>query len=270
MISSDYGRMSAKMKIIIPMTGYGSRFVLAGYRDLKPLIKVQNIRILNWIIKGMYHKTDDILLICREDHLNNIDNMRETLHSISPRVKIYAIKNWVKKGPVFDVLKAAEEIDDEEECIVNYCDFYMDWDYSQFSREVRKRGCDGAIPCYTGFHPHLLIEDNYYASCLTDNCDDLIEIKEKFSFEADKMKAKHSPGVYYFRNGGILKKYCKMLVEKNETVNGEFYASLPYNYMVKDGLRVWVPVCVKKFCQWGTPKDMEEYLFYTEHTRRFT
>ena len=28
------------MQIIIPMTGFGSRFVNAGYRDLKPLIKV--------------------------------------------------------------------------------------------------------------------------------------------------------------------------------------------------------------------------------------
>ena len=30
------------MNVIIPMTGYGSRFVAAGYKELKPFIKVMN------------------------------------------------------------------------------------------------------------------------------------------------------------------------------------------------------------------------------------
>ena len=114
-----------------------------------------------------------------------------------------------------------------------------------------------------------MIEKNYYGSCLTDENDDLIEIREKYSFERDKTKAKHSPGVYYFKTGALLKTYCKKLVDSNQTLNGEFYASLPYNFMVQDGLKVWVPVNVRKFCQWGTPEDLEDYLFWTECVRRF-
>ena len=135
----------------------------------------------------------------------------------------------------------------------------------KFKQEVANRGSEGAIPCYTGFHPNLLPEKNYYASCLTDEKDNLIEIREKYSFEKDKQKAKHSPGVYYFKTGKILKKYCQKLVEsEDQAINGEFYASLPYNFMIKDGLKVWVPTNVKKFCQWGTPEDLKEYLFWTE------
>ncbi len=63
------------------------------------------------------------------------------------------------------------------------------------------------------------------------------------------------------KNGIIMKKYCQALVDANETLNGEFYASLPYNYMVRDGKKVWVPTNVEKFCQWGTPEDMADYLF---------
>ena len=110
-------------------------------------------------------------------------------------------------------------------------------------------------------------EKNYYASCLTDGNDDLVEIREKYSFEKNKQKSKHSPGVYYFRTGGLLKKYCKKLVESNQVINGEFYASLPYNFMVKDGLKIWVPLNVDKFCQWGTPEDLKEYLFWTEKVK---
>ncbi len=257
------------MKIVIPMTGYGSRFVAAGYKELKPFIQVQGMPIIQWIINGMYPNEKNILFVCRKEHLDSIPHMYDRLRSIAPDATIFAINQWEKKGPVFDVLRAREFIDDNEPCIINYCDFYMLWDYKKFIKDVAERDCDGAIPCYTGFHPHLLINKNYYASCLTDCNDNLIEIREKYSFEKDKTKSKHSPGTYYFKTGALLKKYCQALIDAGETLNGEFYASLPYNYMVKDGLKVWVPTNVNKFCQWGTPEDMEDYLFWTENTRRF-
>lgn len=257
------------MKVIIPMTGYGSRFVAAGYKELKPFIKVQGIPIIQWIINGMYKGEDDVLFVCRQEHLDSIPEMRETLLGLVPTAKIFAIKDWVKKGPVYDVLLASDFIEDDEQCIINYCDFYMTWDYAKFIKDVTERGCDGAIPCYSGFHPHLLVEKNLYASCLTDDNDNLVEIREKFSFEKDKTKAKHSPGIYYFKNGAMLKKYSRQMIDAQDMLNGEFYASLPYNYMVKDGKEVWVPVNVEKFCQWGTPEDLEDYLFWTEYTRSY-
>lgn len=253
------------MKIIIPMTGYGSRFVAAGYKELKPFIKVQGKTIIEWIIKGMYSNEKDFLFVCRKEHLETDLSMRKKLLEIAPDAKIFEVDNWVKKGPVYDVLRAEKMIDDNEQCIINYCDFYMTWNYEKFKKEVTSRGSEGAIPCYSGFHPNLLPEKNVYASCLTDKEDNLIEIREKYSFEKNKENAKHSPGVYYFKTGKILKKYCRKLIEDcNQAINGEFYASLPYNFMVKEGLKVWVPVNVEKFCQWGTPEDLKEYLFWTE------
>ena len=258
------------MQIIIPMTGFGSRFVAAGYKELKPFIQIQGKPIIQWIVEGMYRDEKNIIFVVRQDHLDTIPDMEKNLKKIAPTAKIFAIKDWVKRGPVYDVLRASSVIDDGEPSIINYCDFYMTWDYHKFKKDVITRCCDGAVPCYTGFHPHLLIDKNYYASCLTDENNDLIEIREKYSFEKDKTKAKHSPGVYYFKDGITLKRYCQALVDSNETLNGEFYASLPYNYMVKEGKKVWVPTNVEKFCQWGTPEDMADYLFWTECTRRFS
>lgn len=258
------------MKIIIPMTGYGSRFVAAGYKELKPFIEVQGKPIIQWIIDGMYPGETDILFVCRKEHLDTIPDMREKLLGIALTAEIYAIDDWVKKGPVYDVLRASDCIPDDVPCIINYCDFYMYWDWSRFKKEVWERGCEGCVPCYTGFHPHLLPAKNLYASCLTDKEDNLVEIREKYSFSEDKTLAKHSPGVYYFRSGALLKKYCQKLVDSGQALNGEYYVSLPYNFMVKDGLKVWVPTNVEQFCQWGTPEDLEEYLFWTETVRRYS
>ncbi len=257
------------MQIIIPMTGYGSRFVAAGYKDLKPFIKVQGRQIIEWIVKGMYSTNDHFVFVCRQEHLDSISGMREYLLSLAPDCEIFSIDKWVKKGPVFDVLRAGSVIKDDEPAIINYCDFYMVWDWNKFKHDVVERGCEGCVPCYTGFHPNLLPAKNFYASCLTDVEDNLIEIREKFSFEEDKTKAKHSPGTYYFKSGAILKKYCQILVDSEQSINGEYYASLPYNFMVKDGLKVWIPTNVDYFCQWGTPEDMRDYEFWTEVCRRF-
>lgn len=257
------------MKIIIPMTGYGSRFVAAGYRELKPFIQVQGKPILQWIIEGIYPGEKDFLFICRQEHAQADPDFIPRIQRLAPGAEVCTISDWVKKGPVYDILRAEKYIDDEDACIINYCDFYMTWDWARFKEEVRACGCDGSIPCYTGFHPHLLPPNNLYASCLTDDDGNLLEIREKYSFEQDKTKAKHSPGVYYFRTGALLKQYCRKLVENGPALNGEYYASLPYQYMLQDGLKVWAPANVGQFCQWGTPEDMEDYLFWTQAIRRY-
>lgn len=250
------------MHIVIPMTGYGSRFAAAGYRELKPFIRVLGRPILEWIVRGMYPGEKNIIFVCRKEHLDSVAGMEGQLMAIAPSARIFAIDGWVKKGPVYDVMRAESVIPDEDEVIINYCDFYMVWDWEKFRRDVRGRGCDGCVPCYSGFHPHLVPQRNVYASCRTDENGDLIEIREKYSFELDKTKAKHSPGVYYFRSGSLMKKYCRQMIDAGVTLNGEFYASLPFNFMVRDGCRVWVPVNVEYFCQWGTPEDLEEFLYW--------
>lgn len=262
------------MYVIIPMTGYGSRFVAAGYKELKPFIPVLEMPVIEWIVKRMYPAETDFIFVCRGEHLRKEPDMRERLMTLAPNARIVALEDWIKKGPVYDVLrayrelKAADQIDAEVPCIINYCDFHMIWDFQAFADMARERDCDGSVPCYTGFHPHLLPQKNYYASCLTDEQDNLIEIREKYSFEKDKMKAKHSPGVYYFKSGDIMEKYCRILTEHEEcAINGEFYASLPYNFMVQDGLKVWIPANVEYFCQWGTPEDMQEFVYWTDMIR---
>lgn len=283
------------MNIIIPMTGYGSRFVAAGYQELKPFILVMGKPIVEWIVKGMYPEDVHFVFVCRGEHLKKDPSMRDRLLALAPKADLVSVEDWVKKGPVYDVLRAyralcaAQEsgaaadlsngvrvekgaeknFDKEDGCIINYCDFYMSWDFNAFAEEAKARDCDGVVPCYTGFHPNLLPQKNFYASCLTDEDDNLVEIREKYSFEKDKTKAKHSPGVYYFKNGAVMEKYCQILTEHEEcAINGEYYASLPYNFMVRDGLKVWVPTNVSYFCQWGTPEDMKDFVYWTDLVRK--
>ena len=64
----------------------------------------------------------------------------------------------------------------------------MNWDYSNFKLFVESTKCDGSIPCYTGFHPHLLHEKNLYASCRVNRKMELLEIKENFHLKIINLK----------------------------------------------------------------------------------
>lgn len=256
------------VQIIIPMTGNGSRFKTAGYEKLKPFITVHGIPMIEWVVRMFPGAEKNISFLCRDIHLDTLDYMRPTLESVAPHAKIERIGNWEKLGPVNDTLRAASKIKDEAPVIICYCDFYMQWDFEAFMRQVLDCGYEGAVPCYGGFHPHLLVQKNIYASCKTDDNDLLIEIKEKFSWTSDKTKSWHSPGLYYFRNGALMKHYLQALMESGNSINGEYYASMPYNTMVADGLRVWCPNMATRFCQWGTPEDLQDYLYWVETLRK--
>lgn len=254
--------LKEEMQILIPMTGYGSRFVEKGYKPLKPFIEVHGRPIIEWVVKMFEGDEHLIKFICRESHLDKFNYFESELSRIAPKSEIVAIKNWEKKGPVLDTLKAVSMLNFTGPVLISYCDYYMHWDYEKFKFNLKESDCDGSIPCYTGFHPHLIPKKNLYGSCKVDKDGYLIEIKEKHAWNKDKTKDLNSPGIFYFKDVLILEKYCKELIKLNDHINEEFYMSLPFNYLVRDGLKVWCPENVDYFCQWGTPEDLEDYLFW--------
>jgi NDP-sugar pyrophosphorylase family protein len=256
-------------QILIPMTGYGSRFAEQGYSKLKPFIEVHGRPIIEWVVKMFPGDESNITFICREEHLNELTYFRKDIERIAPNASIFSIHDWEKRGPVMDILKAKDIIEPDRPIIISYCDFYMHWDYIQFKKEVISRNCDGSMPCYSGFHPHLIPEKNLYGSCKVDEQDNLIEIREKYSWNKDKSLDINSPGVFFFKNSTILTKYCQQLVDENININNEYYMSLPFNFLVQDDLKVWCPSNVHSFCQWGTPEDLEDYLYWINKIDQF-
>jgi len=250
------------MQIIIPMSGLGSRFIHKGYKEIKPLIKVDNKPIIEYVVK-LFPGETNFVFICNNDHLATTP-LRKELNRVMPSGKIIGIESQ-KKGPVWAILQALEAIDDNEPTIVNYCDFNCVWDYANFKKDVLEKKYAGAIPCYIGFHPHLL-GPNLYASCKVDAQKNLLEIREKYSWTADKMQSYQSDGTYYFQSGALVKKYFQQLINEDVNLNGEYYVSLVYNLLVHDKLPVHIYE-VEQFCQWGTPEDLEEFMSWFNYCK---
>lgn len=244
------------------MSGLGSRFKSAGYSDLKPLIRVHGKAILQYVV-DMFPGEHSFIFICREDHFQEfkLDTLIAAFCANSTIVRL--TEPYLKLGPVFAVMKAASFIEDALPVMVSYCDYFMRWNFSDFIAEVEQTQADGNIVCYTGFHPHLLHEKNVYAGCRVDSDNNLLEIKEKYSFESDKSKGFHSVGAYYFKTGKMMKHYMNLNLNGGESLGGEHYVSLVYPLLLNDRLKVGAYDKVSHFCQWGTPQDLEEYLYWS-------
>ena len=252
--------MEGKVQVIIPMSGKGQRFIDYGYIDPKPLINIDGMPIIQHVV-NMFKGETDFTFIINKTHAKET-NMIAILKSIVNNCKIVEIDEH-KNGPVYAVSLINNLIDDDKEVIVSYCDYGTEWNYNNFLKENREKNVDGAIPCYKGFHPHMLGSDNYAFVREKDN--DILEIKEKQPFTDDKMNEYASNGCYYFKNGAILKKYFnEMLSDSKYRTNGEFYVSMIYNFLVRDGLKVNI-FEIQKMLQWGTPYDLEFYKSWSNY-----
>lgn len=248
------------------MSGTGARFQKAGYTDPKPLIRINNKTIIEHVI-NLFPGENDFIFICRKEYLETTE-MREILLSNKPKAQIIELETS-DLGPVYAVSKAFHLIDNNEPVIINYCDFFMDWDYEDFKKTVEKNKCDGAVVAYKGFHPHLLHEENLYASMRVDENNYMMEIKEKHSFAPNKMDSPQSNGTYYFKKGAYIKKYFRQIMDEKISLNGEYYVSLVYNLLKRDGLDIYIYDKVPHFLQWGTPEDLEEYKYWSEIFQKY-
>lgn len=254
------------MRIVIPMSGVGRRFQMAGYADPKPLINVGDKTMIEHVI-GMFPGETAFDFICNEEHLAKTP-MRTVLNTAMPTGRIWAVPDKGRKGPVDAVLRIADQIPDDEEVIVSYCDYGTVWDYKGFLEEMRQTGADGGIAAYIGFHPHMLGPDHYAYLRHEDHW--VTGVQEKLPFPGcAKMDQYASNGTYYFRTGAILKQWFQRMVDVGVTLNGEYYVSLVYNFMIHAGLRVRV-FPIQKMLQWGTPRDLQEYQMWQQYFRMRT
>jgi NDP-sugar pyrophosphorylase family protein len=251
------------MNIVIPMTGMGRRFLEAGYKDPKPLISIAGKPMIEHVL-DMYHGAKQVFFICNNEHLRSTP-MRSVLTRIAPIGHILGIDKTVWDGPVPDILKVQDIFPNEEPVLVSYCDFTVFWDFADFQKTLQEGDYDGAIIAYRGLHPHHC-GPTYYGYMRVDENRTLLEIKEKEAFTENRSEEFAAAGSYYFKNGALMKRYFREAVEQGLKTGREYYASLPYNLMVRDGLRIKI-YDVPQFIQFGTPHDVQIFEYWYQYFR---
>jgi len=242
------------MKIIVPMAGRGDRFVNANYKDPKPIIKIRGRRLIEYVCDMFDKENDEFVFVCNDVHIRETD-MGTVLKKVVKNCTVLSMPPH-KFGPVYSVYTMAYPyIKKDEPVIISYCDTPFTWDYAGFKDYVRNK--DGCLVSCTGFHPHSL-SSTMWAHSKTNKENKVLEVKEKACYTDNHFNEHASSGVYYFGKGEYIFKYFKQTIDENISYNGEFYITLVYNLLIRDGLAVY-SYLNDHVLAFGTPCEVQNF-----------
>jgi len=244
--------MDNSFQLVIPASGIGARFKESGYKETKPMIMPNGISMIENVL-SMYPGIRNPVVI-----LNNSDNYLSEIYSvvrkIAPLAQFIEIEPH-KFGPSYAIWAAKEHINPKMKTIVNYIDFYACWNPELMLKQLETSA--GSILTYSGFHPHML-RSTKFAYIKTNRNQSVIDIKEKSSFTDLPTEEEASAGAYGFSNGQLLIDAVEYQIANNLVVNGEYYLSLSYKYLIDQNLEINY-LQADHFFQWGTPQDLLDW-----------
>jgi bifunctional N-acetylglucosamine-1-phosphate-uridyltransferase/glucosamine-1-phosphate-acetyltransferase GlmU-like protein len=246
-----------RTQIIIPMAGKSQRFYDQGYTKPKGLIEFHGLSMIGHILK-VFKNFDDIVLISNTKDAKEFE-LEKYVSNLHPNAIVAGIDPH-NLGPSYSILQAEKKISKNKKIIVHYCDFSGIWE--PLETEALLDNHDGVFVAFKGFHPSK-INKTKFAYGKTDNENTLLEIKEKGSFTTDPEKEYASSGIYGFASGDLLLESISEQVSLNLQINGEFYTSLTQEVMLRKDRKIVVQA-MESFFAWGTPEDLESYIYFKD------
>lgn len=245
------------MKVIVTLAGHSRRFKQAGYSLPKPFIEIGRKKMIEHAI-SMFDPNDEFYFVINEEQNKNYPDHVHFLKNLTARNQVVVIPSH-EMGPTFSAL-AVKDIQEDEDVLISYCDFFVDWDYARFKRFASDY--DAVLPVFRGFQP-ASFGHTYYAYIRSQG-HEFLELREKRSWTQKRWEEPASTGIYYFRRWRDFKKYAVEVIEDKNRELPEAYTSLLYNPMKRDGFHIGI-FDVERFICLGTPEDVEQYQFWFDY-----
>lgn len=236
----------------MPMAGEGSRFKKEGWTTPKPLILLHGTPLFLHAISSV--KMDDVLMkysfIVRQEHIDEYQ-LDSKIKGILPEANIFSVKQTTR-GAVETCLMAEQAINDEDGVIVMDCDLeFRSKAFNKGIHDLLEKPIDKANG---GMLVSFTSDNARYSYAEVDDNNNVIRTAEK------QVISHHALcGAYFFSTGkGFLMAAHRLMNEPNFN-KPEYYVSLLYNYLLKDGEIVKLAP-MEEFYSYGTPEELKRYL----------
>jgi dTDP-glucose pyrophosphorylase len=229
-----------KPNILIPMAGFGSRFIDKGYSLPKPLIKIFGKPMIQLVVESLDIDANYIFIVQKEHRIKY--HLDDVLDSIAPGCVVVEV-DGPTDGAARTSLMAKDLIDNDVPLIISNSDQVIVWDSLTFQTLGASQG---VIALFNDNDPKWSYAklDNGFVS----------EVAEKLVI-SDYATA----GVYGFPTGAQYVKYAEQMIAKDIRTNNEFYIAPVYNEIIADGYKV-LPYFIDEMHGLGTPDDMNRYI----------
>ena len=235
------------MNIIIPLGGLGQRFKEDGYTKPKPLINIFGKEMIFHLIDNLKLKENDKLFLIYNKELNKY-SFNIILQNKYKNINLIEL-NKQTEGAAETILFGLNNMKNDllnNKCVLLDCDTFYHIDILEIYREQ----INNSIFCFKDYQDKPLFS---YLNIINNNI--IIDIKEKI-----KISEYANTGCYCFKNGNILKEYCKIIIDKNIKEKGEYYISCVIKEMLKDNY-IFNSNIIKNsdFSCVGTPLQLKIY-----------
>ncbi len=234
------------LNIVIPMAGLGSRFSEAGYKLPKPLITINNKKMIELVVENLQftHDKTRFIFITREEH-RQLYNLDTFLSSIAPGCSIISIDKTTE-GAACTVLLAKDLINNSDNLIIANSDQFLEWNPTHFLQTARDTNTDCVISIFNSTHPKW--------SYAKEENGVVIEVAEK-----TPISDMASTGIYFWKHGSDFVQCAEKMIEKNIRVNNEFYVCPVFNEAILQNKKIITSKC-EKMWGLGTPEDLMYFL----------
>ena len=240
------------LHIIMPMAGEGSRFRNAGWTTPKPLIELKGkplfVRAIESVkVPGAPMKYS---FIVRQEHIDEY-GVDQSIREILPEAHIYSVLQTTR-GAVETCLMAEENIADDDAVVVMDCDLEF---RSEKYRDIITQALKTPGETASGGGLVSFESDLPKYSDAEIGEDGLV----KRTAEKEVISNHALCGAYFFASGKEFKRVAHQLLNAPVMEKPEFYVSLLYNYLLREGAPVKLAP-MEMYRSYGTPEELSEWM----------
>ena len=215
------------LNIVLPMAGRGSRFQKVGYTTPKPLIKINNKRMIQGVIDNLTPNMNHrFIFICQKEHIIEYD-LKNKLREWAPGCEIITIEH-ITQGAACTVLLAENFINNDNQLMIANSDQWIGIDINNYLRRILSNTVDGLIMT-------MKAEDDKWSYVRLDKENKVTEVVEK-----EVISDEATVGIYNFSRGSLFCQAAKEMIDQRKLVNGEYYVAPSYNEMITKGYKIGI------------------------------
>lgn len=248
------------------MAGEGKRFKDVGYTIAKPLLDTDGIPMFVRAARSL-PLADLYIFVCRRDQVDQAV-ISSVIQSNFPASEIIYVDE-LTKGQAITCLMAQSLI--PENCILNIgpSDSDMIFDPSKYDEFIRNPHQQALIWTITG-DQSVLRNVNMYGWVLADRATGAVRnVSCKQPVSSNPSLDPAIIGCFSFKPSRLFFESVNRMVEKNDTINQEYYVDVAMNHLIALGGSAHV-LNVEQYICWGTPADYESYLHWLKYFKHAT
>ncbi|MDC0235082.1 nucleotidyltransferase [Candidatus Marinimicrobia bacterium] len=237
---------------LIPMAGEGQRFIDAGYKTPKPLIDIDGLPMVVWAAKSL-PSADLWIFICQEKHITEA-NIDQVLVNHFPGALVLTIDH-LTEGQASTCLLARDYLLPDDQLIIGACDNGMKYNSQKYEKMMKKN--DALVWTFRN-NPAVLQNPKMYGWVSIDESCRATGVSCKVPISDNPLHDHAIVGTFSFRKASYFLDCADKMIEKNRTINNEFYLDVVLDECVINGYKI-TPFEVNNYICWGTPADLIKY-----------